>query len=254
MDKQRNSGPFIRNGVDLFEKDKGIRWFISIFTFFFVIGIIVYVGVFINNISFLHTYFKNPGMPGVLTSDRYKFNWVITMLTIVVHVVILLSIYCMIIYRHDYGCNILWFGLIILFFGLLLFIIAAYSIQYSNCNHPTDPDNICNDLKWCCVNFNNPANKCPNSIPCIPPITQSDLTPNLDFLNLFWYNVTIAGLYLLFILIIIFYWFNENPEIPFIDEYETELYEPNVVKANVQPTLIKSSKKNHGLKERKRKK
>jgi len=242
----RNAGPFFKNGVDLYENDKGIRWFINIFRFLFVVGIFIYISVFIHNLRFKHTYFENPGNPGVLTSDRYSFNWVITMLTVIINVSLITFIFFMVIFRNNFGCGITWFILYILFFALLVFIIIAYGLQYSHCNGPNEVDNMCNDPKWCCVHFTNPLNQCPNTIPCAPPITQSDLSPNQDFLALFWTLVVLGALYFIFILIILFYWFSDEP-VKIVDEQEQE--QEQEISSVILP--MTSKKKSHGLRKRK---
>jgi len=209
--KGRTTGPFVKNGIDLYEADGSIQGFIVITLFLIVVGFFIYVGVGINNFPFEHTYFKNPGAPGVLTSTRYSARWIILMLSVLAVGLSILFICFMVIFRFNYGCHMVWFIMYSLAFGLIVFVLVTLGTEYVDCNNPTQPTNLCNDKRWCCVNFVNPANQCSNVGPC-PGVTSSDLVPNEEFMWVFWTLVAIGVLHFVFFVVVIIYWFSAVPE------------------------------------------
>lgn len=215
MAEPRTTGPLFKNGVDLYDEDRTMQWTIVIFIFLFVVGFFIYTSVAVNNLSFEHTYFKNPGMPGVLTSTRYSFPWIVVMISIVAMGVLWLFICFMIVFRDNYGCHMLWFFLYFLAMALLIFALVMLSVQYADCN--TQPDNLCNDKRWCCVNFLDPANGCPNTAPC-PGVTASDLVPTTEFLWLYWTLAAVAILHVIFFVVLIVYWFSPPPPARVVEE------------------------------------
>lgn len=208
--KGRTTGPFVKNGIDLWEDDKSIQWFTVIMLFLIIVGFFIYVSVAINNFMFKYTYFENPGQPGVLTSARYTFPWIVVMLSVISVGLILLFIFFMIIFRFNYGCHMIWFIMYVLSFALMIFVLVMLGSQYGDCNQPDQPDNICNDKRWCCVYFTNPANMCPNVGPC-PGVTASDLSPSDEFLWLFWTLIAIGALIFIYFIVLIIYWFSPAP-------------------------------------------
>lgn len=206
----RTFGPFIKNGNDIFESESGLRWFIIVMAVLMSIGVLIFVIFGIQNYPVKHTYVENPGDPGKLESDRYGFNWILLALSVGAQVLALLFLMSMVIWRANYGCNLIWILLYVLMFVLLIVIIALMGAQYGDCNEPNSHDNMCNDLQWCCVHFINPANMCPNTLPC-PGVSQSTLRPNPAFLWVFWTNVAIACLHLVFSVVIVVYWARPAP-------------------------------------------
>ena len=196
------SNPFYREGEDLYEKDGRIRFFVGLFQLLFVLGAVVYVGVFIHNFPFKHTYTENPGNPGILISDRYTFGWVITMLSAVTYLAMLYLIHMWIITRKHFGWSTLMFVLYLAFFCLLVLILVFFSITYAGCNAADAPQNMCNDYKWCCVHA---LDHCPTYINC-PGVTESDLVPKREFTTIFWANVAMVGLHAVFLIVVLLYW------------------------------------------------
>ncbi|MDB9801210.1 hypothetical protein OAB94_02410 [Flavobacteriaceae bacterium] len=174
--------------------------------------------------AFENTYFKNPGDPGTFSTDRYEFNWILMSISVAILVLIPMAIFFMLIFRQNYGCNVVWFTVYILFFLGLIFIIAAFGIQYSSCNAANSPDNMCNDYRWCCVNYINPLNRCPNVTPC-SGVTEPDLVPNEEFLGVFWTIVSLAFMHLLFLIVLIIYWVSPS-EAPQNDDNEVQTFTP----------------------------
>lgn len=221
---RRTTGPFFKNGVDLYIYDRGIRWFVNIFLFLLVVGYVIYLGVFINNYPVRHTYFKNPGMPGTLYSERYNFNWFMISFSIIGQGLLFAFVFYMLSFRENYGCHMLWFILYIIIFLVMIFVLIMLSIQYAECNGDDNPTNICNDLQWCCVHNTNPLNECGND-PCDPPKLESDLRPNAAFLGLYWTNAAVTILHFIFLVVLLVYWFTpaavetvspkkQEPELP----------------------------------------
>lgn len=207
---EKGGGPLCKDGVDVWMTDDTIWWFTIVWLALLTIGWIVYAGVFINSQPILHTYFKNPGMPGILNSLRYHFNWIIISLSILCLGLWILFMFLMIIFRENYGCHMTWFLLSVLFLAVMIFVIVGLSIQYGSCNQANEPNNICNDFRWCCVHTVDPANECPNFGVC-PGITQDDLAPNDQFLGLFWTLIVLTFLYVVWFIVLIVYWFSPPP-------------------------------------------
>lgn len=207
----RSSGPLLKNGVDLFEADPAMWWFVMIMLTLFTLVFFFYIAIFINNIAIPHDYFKNPGMPGTLTSQRYGLNWVWLFLSVIAQGICLLLIFLMVYYRAYYGCHIVTFFLYFGLFVLMLIIMSYWAAQYSSANGDREKTNPFNDPKWCCVHFVDPYNECPNTIPCNPPVTQDQLHRNADMLWIFWVFVAVVILHFMYFIVMLVYWFSSPP-------------------------------------------
>ena len=247
IDKKRSVGPFIKNGHDLFVESSGLWWFTTIFLFLIFIGSLVYVALFINSFSFEHTYFKNPGQPGILSSQRYSFLWVITMLTVVAHFALLYVVFLFVRFRANFGCNVVMFILYILIFAFVAYAVAVFGVEYNDCNKPDQRNNMCNAKEWCCINYSNPLNECPNSTPCTDGTTQNTLEPLFEFSGIIWSNVALASLYFIFILVMVIYWFSSPDAFDDVEDYEQAYYSEYEHEDEVQQTssAIYQSKKTH---------
>lgn len=215
-------GPFIKNNVDLYEKDKTVSGVITLFLILFVIGTVIYVSVFVNSLAIPHTYFKYPGAPGMLYSERYSFEWFVIMISIILHVLVVFVIAMLVKFRYNYGCNMIWFFVYFILFVCMILVIAFLGVEYNECNGADAAGNLCNSYKWCCVHYTNPANGCPNVSPCADGTTQSNLSPNFEFMGIMWTNVTLASLHLIFIMFVMFYWVSDGSSDD--DEVEYEEY------------------------------
>lgn len=104
----------------------------------------------------------------------------------------------MITYRRSNGCSIFWFSLIFTLMVMSSYTVITLGRDYRYCNSVAGDqrDNLCNDKRWCCapeVNINE-AHGCPfaGGVTCadVPEIASvNDLSPDTDFLWLFWPNV-----------------------------------------------------------------
>ena len=239
----RTTGPFVKNGVDMYETDSVMQWTTTIFQLLLWIGFFIYVGVAINNFSFKHTYTENPGVPGVLTSTRYSPRWFLVMLSVLAVGLMIFFISFMVIFRFSYGCHMLWFILYFLAFALLVVVVALLGSDYASCN--TTKDNLCNDKRWCCVYFSDPANQCPNPTPCVG-VTASDLVPSTEFLWMFWTLVAVGALNFFFLLVLIIYWFSPAPRVVEIPK-EKEEEDEEAIEHNMESW---AEPKVHGLRRR----
>jgi hypothetical protein len=163
-----------------------------------------------------YTYFANPGNPGVeLTSKRGSFLDVMIRLIIIVHILFCGIVASMILYRKNFGCNIFWVILIALAILTSIMGLLAMSRDYANCNQQGEFGNLCNDYNWCNVNEIriNPDNKCPDPSPSASPALLSSLSPNTDFLGLFWTHFVLLLMEISFLIVISYYWSLNSLEI-----------------------------------------
>src|SRR5690606_30789580 len=81
------------------------------------------------------------------------------------------------------------------------------------------PDNPCHDIAYCCVYYNNPANKCPNTGPCTAPpginATEQTLTYRTSFMYTY---VSIAILLILDIVFAIIAYMGTPKEKPNVND------------------------------------
>jgi hypothetical protein len=174
-----------------YDKSSAVFWCIWVWFGLYLVGTILYVGLFAQNLSSVYTWFKNPGAPGTsLSSKRGTFGDVSIRLSIAANIIILGIICSWIMFRKNFGCNVIWAIFYFIMLLMTLLGIMGMGQMYSECNAQLQYGNLCNDLNWCCVNeiFANPLNGCPNVLPCAIPKTLNTLNPNQDFLGLFWLN------------------------------------------------------------------
>ena len=263
-----------------YDKLTWVYWVVWGWFALFLIGNILYVGLFVQNNSSTYTWFRNPGAPGtMLSSKRGTFEDISIRLSIIGNLVTLAVVCSWIMYRQNFGCNILW----ILLFGVMIFMTLLGNMGmgrfYNECNGQLQYGNICNDQNWCCVNeiFGNPLNGCPNTVPCAIPKSLNDLHPNQDFMGLFWLNFIMLVFQCAFLVFTIIFWTKSeggttkqeddnqlNTEVtpPPKEEEEQVLIEPvpevseyRSTKSNIGQELVNrrvfSQKKSHGLKNNK---
>lgn len=250
-----------------------VFWFIWIWFTLFLIGTVIYLGLFVMNLSSVYTWFKNPGSPGTqLTSKRGTFEDVAVRLSIIGNIFTLVIICSWIMFRTNFGCNILW----VIFYAIAVLMtllgILGLGRMYSECNGQFQYGNLCNDQRWCCATeiYSKPLNGCPNTLPCAVPVPVEDLKPNQDFLGLFWLNVCLFAFQCAMIILFSVYWTLSKPEkeeedesdfaeipsappLPQEPEPESEPKESRTV--HIEPTgiLYHPKNKSHGLRERRKK-
>lgn len=225
-----------------YDERKTLYWGIWIFILLYVIGTGIYLGFFVHNISFLHTWFANPSTPGdMLVSFRGGFTSASVRISVFSHVLSIFFIMTMLSFRKIYGCNVIWFIVYIICFLLSLVTLAGLSGAYATCNHQNQFGNVCNDQLYCCPPeiFGNPANRCPNTLPCDPPVQVSELKPNADFLGLYWLHFILLVMQGFFIGLVI--WVRKEPAEPAEPEQQEKLEYPPPVKTG------KKIKASHGL-------
>lgn len=239
-----------------YDRNETFYWFLWVLVIGYVIGVGVYIGVFIQNTSMVYTWFANPGAPGSeLVSFRGTFTDVAIRLTIFSHVLALMIILCMVIYRGNYACSSLWFLLYVVTILMTIIGFGATLASYAHCNGQNEYGNPCNDLKWCCAPeiYSNPANRCPNTLPCDPAVTLGQLRANDDFLGLFWTNTILFIVFQLGFLIVSVYTNrnegrDENEEGP---EEEEDAFEKQAPSVNLPVTpSVRLAKRVHGLRQR----
>lgn len=205
-----------------YETRKLLFWFVWIFTIVYVIGVGLEAGLFANNLSSVYTYFKNPGAPGAaLTSFRYTFPDIAVRLLLLGHILFLVFFLSMVLFRISFGCNVFWFIMVGICILLVFLGLIGLAPSYVECNGQNQYGNLCNSGDWCCVEEIrlNPVNSCPNVLPCVPPKAASDLSPNPDFLGLFWTNFVLMLMQFAAVIVIFVYWWTE------VTPYDTELIE-----------------------------
>lgn len=172
---------------DAFDTNSTFRWFVLVMLVLVSIGVFILVGFGIHNYPVKHTNVGDPGNPGTLESDRYGFNWILIMLTVVAHMLALVSMFSGVLWRTHYGCSMVWLVLYFVACVMIVVMIGLMGAQYADCNNPMSPDNMCNDLRWDYLHT-----------PC-PGVDLSTLSPNPAFLWIFWTGATIAILHLIFV-------------------------------------------------------
>lgn len=237
-----------------YDEKRNFYWFVWVLVVGYVAGILLYVGVFVQNNSMTHTWFANPGLPGSeLTSFRGTFTDVAIRLSIIAHILCVAIIICMVIYRGNYACSSMWFILYIVTFLMTLIGFGALLASYVHCNGQNEHGNPCNDRKYCCVPeiYANPINRCPNTLPCDPPVLVEELCPNADFLGLFWVNTLLMLFFQVgFIVMAIMNNRRDGEYEEEEDEVTPDASLPAKEEELKMPVLL-TSKRIHGLRQRK---
>ena len=192
-----------------YDTSKWFFWLLWIFIIIYTVLMMIWITVYVQNITITHTWFKTPGLPGnELTSYRNSFTAILIRMTIWVHLFVPFVIMAMIAYRRVALLSYILYGILIVFFFICFFCMSGLADQYSRCNGQDQFGNICNDPKWCCVTeiWNHPANMCPNTLDCTPPLTIDDVHPRSDFLGLFWIHFVLMICLLGFLILITYFW------------------------------------------------
>lgn len=244
-------GPFfIAPDDDVYENDRWLHWLLWFIVGVYVVTVLLYGAILVNNTAFEHTYVKHPSAPGVLTSARYSLDWwaysVMSMVVVVFPLVVMLWI----IFRKQYGCNVLWFIIFLLAFIAHTGGCVVLSVSYAQCNDDGQANNPCNSKLWCCAPeiYTNVANDCANALPCTPPVTLGELTPDADFVWFYWTSIYFALFHIVFAGIVISYWcYNPDTE----DATEFIPVERPVTKYSTPSTIVpRGTGKAHGVKKR----
>ncbi len=89
--------------------------------------------------------------------------------------------------------------------ALMRVVSNGHQTQRSHCTHKTSLTSV----SACPVNEirSNPANMCPNTIDCDPPLTLDDIDPNKTFEGLYWIHFVLMLLQALYLGMTIFIWY-----------------------------------------------
>jgi hypothetical protein len=231
-----------------YDKKPSFYWFQWILFTLCTIGLIIWISLFIQNISIPLAY-------------RSSFTVISLRMTIFAHIFILACILCLIAFRDNNGCQIFWFIVYAICYILLLIGLGTLGREYSQCNR--EPYNLCNGLDLCCKNeiHTNPAFNCPNTLDC-PPGTF-EIKANGDFEGLFWLHFILFFMQCVWLAVYLYFLISkkdleneeeeeekeeEEPKKENEDEFTKKPPEEEVentkINFNLQPKI-------HGLKKRK---
>jgi hypothetical protein len=219
--KFKRGGGFKKKMFIFFDIKKSLFYFFWIYVALYFVLYICFNGIFVQNESTIYDYFASPGDPGsYLLSYRYLFVDIVVRMAIIGNGLSLIFILIMFLCRRHFGWFVLWFLLFVVCFLFSFLGFIGLSNDYVHCNGQNQAGNMCNSADWCCVEEIriNPLNLCPNGLPCSPPRSTSDLSPDQDFLGLYWTNFVAMIFQLVFLIVISIYW-AKTPT-----EEELELY------------------------------
>jgi len=227
-----------------------VYWVTWLFIVAYVALAAVFFSVFIQNNSPIYTWFANLGAPGsALVSYRNTFVAISVRLAIIAHTMIIPFLMGMIYTRATRAAAITFFALILVLVIFTLLSVAGTGSAYGSCNVAFG--NLCNSLDFCCVNVGVPG--CNNPLPC-PGILPSDLTPNIEFLGLFWMNFVLFLMQLAFVITTIFLYVQDEetppPPPPPAAEEEPEQKEEQIPLIPPPPITMSVNASLHGLKKR----
>lgn len=184
---------FVKNGRDIFLEASGVYWLVTALIIVYS-GLLVGQWVTVMNIDVTHTYFSNPGAPGVLLSYRYSSPIAIALELMCTRIFLLMCIACLIIYRKSFSWTFFWLIFVVLLFGAQVYAFFALTGEYINHNKDGNRYGLAADPWFCCAKerHDNPLNYCVNIWPCggsVPTFFAVEhLRPNLAFIALFWVN------------------------------------------------------------------
>ncbi len=225
-----------------------VYWATWLFIVAYIALAVVFFSVFVQNNSPIHTWFANLGAPGSsLVSYRNTFLSISIRLAIIAHTMMIPFLMGMIYTRENRPAAITFFALILVLLIFTLLSVAATGSAYGSCN--TWFGNLCNSKKFCCVNVGVPG--CNNPLPC-PGLLPSDLTPNIEFLGLFWVNFVLFLMQLAFVITTTYLYSTEmavSPQQPpqKEEEVEAELIPPPPI---TMSAAVAAGVQLHGLKKR----
>lgn len=186
-----NSSSAAKSWSDYYSIVSPWYWVLQVCVTLYGMGAIAYL-VLVQNAHVVDTVFNTlPG--GTYYTWRYiTFVWYALMLSCTKLLVYPL-VNAAILFRSNRGCSIFWFTLLAALVLVDVVVMVGLGTQYGNCNLSGQPNNMCNDPRWCCALeiYSAPSNGCRNTFACTPPVPLSALTPNVDFLWLFWVNFSL---------------------------------------------------------------
>jgi hypothetical protein len=247
-----------------YETSSFTYWFVWIYIILFSTLLLVYFIIPINNVNVTHTWFLNPATPGsILTSERMGFVSISIRMGIIAGMVALTSMFFMVGYRKSF----VPFGAFITTMIIWFFTYTVLSDQYAHCNGQGQFGNICNAKNLCCVHeiLINPANHCPTMIDCAIPVLLEDVTPDAQFLWLYWlhFGILIAGILWVVASFAFFFSVEKKDKEPQEEpQEEPEPLAPEEFKKLPPPTSVPSNsslisgltpiRKSHNLRQRKK--
>ena len=189
-----------RKWADYYTTASPYYWVIQFLITLYGMGAIAYL-VLIQNAHVVDTVFNT--LPGG-TYYTWRFNsfvWFALMLSCA-KILTYPFVNAAVLFRGTRGCAIFWYILLVALVLIDVVVIVGLGSQYGSCNMSNQPNNICNDPRWCCALeiYSVPSNNCFNNFACTPPVALSQLQPNTDFLFLFWTNFAIMMVDILIVL------------------------------------------------------
>ncbi len=215
---------------------------------------VVFFSVFVQNNSPIYTWFASLGAPGSsLVSYRNTFLAISIRLTIFAHVLFIPFIMGMIYSRETQPASITYFALLLVLIIFTIISIATTSSAYASCN--SSFGNLCNSPNYCCVNVGVPG--CSNPLPC-PGMLPSDLTPNIEFVGLYWVNFVLFLMQLGFVITVIMLYSGDQKQqeaAPSMEQQQQPppVEDPPVAEATLippPPITMSTNATFHGLKKR----
>lgn len=159
----------------------------NILTFIFLVGLaleFVFILLVEINTSYRHGIVYRP-VVGILTSDRYTAKWWLFALIHTFFISTIMNMLYMIWWRSSQSSGWLYTLLNALILLTLLAGIIFMIIEFIGCNDQNQADNLCNDVKYCCLYYNDTQSGCPDVGPCPYLVTESDLKTNPIFMARF---------------------------------------------------------------------
>jgi hypothetical protein len=200
-------------GGDAYEVSVGWYYALHIILVIYGLGYVASL-MQLQNAHVEHTYHK-ANEHGTLYSQRYVQLYWYALVFIAARIFVFFVVQSMLLYRKYLCCGgkvpvctIMWSGFLVALVIVELMVLSILGHYYGKCNGLDQLDNPCNDLKWCCAPeiFNNPANKCSNTIACSPALTLASMVPDVDFVALFAVSVVFVAMDLFFLLLPLGLW------------------------------------------------
>lgn len=215
-------------------------WFVWIYVIVYVILTSVYLGVYVQNLSFTYTWFSKLGAPGTtLVSFRGSAADVLVRIATIFHVLSVSFIFLNMIAPTVFY---LWYSLYALgaFFAFLSMV--SMGTLYGNSNGQGQYGNVFNDPRYCCpIEIqSNAANGCPNPLPCTDPVVLlTELRPNDDPVGLFWFNFVLLLMQCTYLIVMII-WGRQEKKKEDEEEEEEEIPPPAVEEKKFPPVPVES--------------
>jgi hypothetical protein len=139
------------------------------------------------NTVFVYGYprFGTPPSPNFFKQNRYGLDWIFISSMIGNGLLPMLLMWALLEHKTQELARIWTYvaiGMAFLNFACILFFLVRWGIW---CNTSWSQSSVCNDYRWCCVNYASTSGDavqwCSNTTPCTPTVTSSDLRTNGEY-------------------------------------------------------------------------